>query len=370
MKTCPCMKGGTIDSAQNSGQWEDWSSWQCQRSADSCYVFRTRHCSVPDTKNCPTKGSSQLKLWEGTCPCGNVSESISTSSPPSTTTTTTVSTVATVSSTLLTTQSQPLIQTTYASHWLEWGEWDCHSVGFGCMQTRWRNCSAEDHTKCNGNRYELNSCTQNTCKDSSPDATTASPLAKWTPWGPWECHNEQIPCVLYRYRNCSTFEIDCEAKGGSNYELMTCGDMCAVPDKASTTDTSTVDISTPVTTSSNTTPFSVTYWLEWGSWDCKKQETGLCLMARTRNCSTYNPDDCEIKVTGAHYELRPCDTDICAAQSSAQWSDWFYGKCSVSCGNGTTNRLRHCSTGHDEDCAGSPFETVPCAATDCSVLEI
>ena len=47
------------------------------------------------------------------------------------------------------------------------------------------------------------------------------------------------------------------------------------------------------------------------------------------------------------------------------WSHWFEGDCSASCGNGTRERLRHCSTGRDVDCIGKAFELVPCIQSRC-----
>ncbi|XP_045180522.2 semaphorin-5B-like [Mercenaria mercenaria] len=51
----------------------------------------------------------------------------------------------------------------------------------------------------------------------------------------------------------------------------------------------------------------------------------------------------------------------------ASWSSWFSGACSVTCGAGTTTRLRRCSTGHEGDCAGKAFETVTCDAGPCPI---
>ncbi|KAH3799107.1 hypothetical protein DPMN_152710 [Dreissena polymorpha] len=49
------------------------------------------------------------------------------------------------------------------------------------------------------------------------------------------------------------------------------------------------------------------------------------------------------------------------------WSAWFETPCSVTCRNGSKNRLRHCSTGHADDCTGSHQETVPCTQHPFSV---
>ncbi|WAR26348.1 hypothetical protein MAR_012052 [Mya arenaria] len=51
--------------------------------------------------------------------------------------------------------------------------------------------------------------------------------------------------------------------------------------------------------------------------------------------------------------------------SFVAWSAWFDGDCSVTCGVGTMSRLRFCSSGHDEDCLGSPFDSYSCTKPGC-----
>jgi hypothetical protein len=51
------------------------------------------------------------------------------------------------------------------------------------------------------------------------------------------------------------------------------------------------------------------YWLEWTGWECKN--VGICLMSRTRNCSTYITNDCERKLGGEHFHVEPCKKEIC-----------------------------------------------------------
>jgi len=57
------------------------------------------------------------------------------------------------------------------------------------------------------------------------------------------------------------------------------------------------------------------------------------------------------------------DTNTLSQQA---WSSWFSAPCSVTCGNGTLTRLRHCSSGRDADCGtGSAFEAIACNARHC-----
>jgi hypothetical protein len=64
--------------------------------------------------------------------------------------------------------------------------------------------------------------------------------------------------------------------------------------------------STSQTTATFSTPYI--YWLEWTGWECKN--VTVCLMSRTRNCSTYKTDDCE-KLGRDHFHVEPCRLDIC-----------------------------------------------------------
>ncbi|XP_053387452.1 serine-rich adhesin for platelets-like [Mercenaria mercenaria] len=438
MKTCPCREGATVTTNQGNqgtGQWGDWSGWQCQKTGENCYIFRTRQCSVPDTKNCPPSGSSQLKLWEDACPCG-------------TGTTTTKSPLPTTSGV-----SNHFNTSTNVTSWLEWGAWDCHNVDFGCMQSRWRHCS-NSQIGCKGAHYELALCNQKSCTGhlntgsslGHVSSTESSIKPSWSEWGPWECHKEQITCVSYRHRNCSSgTEIDCEKNSTKAYEMSGCDVSCAnslvktttteLPDASATsvpafvtsTQTSiisavtktslaafgpssvsplftkspapqtspTAALSTVLPTSptaalSTVLPTSPTaalstapqtsptaalstvlptspptaapiYWLEWTGWDC--QETlGLCLMKNLRNCSTYNPDDCEDKLGGTHYQVHQCRKEICPANWLA-WGEWkckmgYYGACNMT-------RTRECSTGISDVCGPKSSETSPCEKQVC-----
>lgn len=56
---------------------------------------------------------------------------------------------------------------------------------------------------------------------------------------------------------------------------------------------------------------------------------------------------------------------ISFADMKPVWTQWYYGTCSVTCGNGTAVRIRKCSTGHDGDCAGTSMETTTCTEKSC-----
>ncbi|XP_052278861.1 thrombospondin-2-like isoform X2 [Dreissena polymorpha] len=77
-----------------------------------------------------------------------------------------------------------------------------------------------------------------------------------------------------------------------------------------------------------------------------------------RHCSSGHTEDC----AGTSSEVIGCQKPPCGA-----WSAWFNGQCSVTCGNGTLTRMRHCSTGHSEDCVGNSREVIDCKKTPCKV---
>ncbi|XP_053387626.1 uncharacterized protein LOC123541812 isoform X3 [Mercenaria mercenaria] len=392
--------------------WEEWSALQCSvQNGATCIIARARNCSVPTLQDCQSNEKNrEIQVWGDmkTCPCreGNMKTTTESQLP----TTTGVSRHAnTDSNTVFTTASvrNPLNTTTSVPHWLEWSAWQCHNVDFGCIQSRWRHCSNSQYG-CVGDHYELASCHQAGCTghlttDSSighvSSTDNSNKYPSWSGWGPWECHNELITCVMYRHRNCSDgYEVDCEKIGSKSYEMSQCDDSCKnslvkatttlLPDASMTSfpilrtstqapsfisvvtktsfasfDQSSVVI--PFTKSSVTTTSPITdipiYWLEWTGWDC--QETPVwCFMKNTRNCSTYNPGDCEDKLGGSHYEVHTCRTEICPAH----WLEWGEWRCKMG-KNGSCNmtRTRECSTGSTEACGLISSMSLPCERQVC-----
>ncbi|XP_052265832.1 coadhesin-like [Dreissena polymorpha] len=79
-------------------------------------------------------------------------------------------------------------------------------------------------------------------------------------------------------------------------------------------------------------------------------------------CSNTAPAFGGLNCSGASQEANTCRLARCP-----DWSPWFNGKCSGTCGNGTETRVRHCSTGHTKDCTGSSSEVVGCQMAPCGV---
>jgi hypothetical protein len=71
---------------------------------------------------------------------------------------------------------------------------------------------------------------------------------------------------------------------------------------------STESLSTSKPPASSTT--AGVHWLDWSDWKCKTVNH-ICLMSRTRNCSTHTVDDCEIKLGGVYFNTELCRAEIC-----------------------------------------------------------
>jgi len=58
---------------------------------------------------------------------------------------------------------------------------------------------------------------------------------------------------------------------------------------------------------------------------------------------------------------------LCSYLAAAAWSEWFGASagCSVTCGTGTLQRYRFCSSGRDSDCPGNPFDAITCYNPSC-----
>ena len=60
------------------------------------------------------------------------------------------------------------------------------------------------------------------------------------------------------------------------------------------------------------------------------------------------------------------ESEQCASQPCPEWEQWsFWGECSVTCGIGSTNRFRQCSTGIMADCFGDSVQQKPCFNAVC-----
>ncbi|KAH3819585.1 hypothetical protein DPMN_121324 [Dreissena polymorpha] len=105
----------------------------------------------------------------------------------------------------------------------------------------------------------------------------------------------------------------------------------------------------------STTTISPGHWSPWFNGQCSVT-CGNGTLIRMRHCSSGHTEDC----AGTSSEVIGCQKPPCGV-----WSEWFLGDCSVTCGDGTLSRMRICSSGHDEDCPGSAFDAMPCSQGPC-----
>ncbi|WAR29970.1 CADN-like protein, partial [Mya arenaria] len=96
-------------------------------------------------------------------------------------------------------------------------------------------------------------------------------------------------------------------------------------------------------------------WSSWTTWSTCSVSCDLGTITRTRSCSQPAPSIGGRACIGDTTETHECTNGPCP-----EWSHWFNGDCSVSCGTGTRERMRACSTGNNHDCAGTSYETLPC----------
>uniref|UniRef100_A0A8C5PA21 Adhesion G protein-coupled receptor B2 n=1 Tax=Leptobrachium leishanense TaxID=445787 RepID=A0A8C5PA21_9ANUR len=99
----------------------------------------------------------------------------------------------------------------------------------------------------------------------------------------------------------------------------------------------------------------------WSQWGVCSMTCGQGVQVRTRSCvsSPYGT-----LCSGPLRETRTCNNTV-ACPVEGQWLDWgSWGRCSVTCFNGTQQRNRKCNqvTG---DCRGQDTEARPCANPEC-----
>lgn len=304
VETCPCRT--------DFATWSTWGDWNCHSEASPCVQYRHRNCSSGHDTDCQLVGGSSWMMK----PCDQ-SCSVST----------TVSTTVAITVT-----------------WTTWGNWECHTDANPCMQYRLRNCSSGQIADCV--RVGGHSVMSKPCEQSCSDPIT------WNSWGDWNCHNEVNPCVLYRYRNCSSgLDVDCEGAEGKSYAMKPCDQSCSES-----------------TTVSTTVAITVT-WNTWGNWECHT-DANPCMQYRVRNCSSGHTADCEM-VGGHSVTSKPCEQS-CSVSSSVSpvvsWNPWGDWTCQFDAGQCVKFRHRPCSSGHDKDCEHTgekawDMRNIPCNET-------
>ncbi|XP_052790255.1 SCO-spondin-like isoform X2 [Mya arenaria] len=269
------------------GAWSNWLSWtQCDVTCGHGYRQRLRNCSNPE----PSDGGLDC--------VGNVTETGDCSG------------------------------TACPAFWLEWANTNCPvTCGVGHVW-RMRLCSTGHDADCIGDFGELHTC------DSGPCAVDGG----WEVWNDWS--NCDVTCGHGHKQRTRTCSNPTPAHGGHN---------CTGKDAE--------------TASCNLEKCPVDGgWEIWGDWSNCDVTCGHGNKQRIRNCSNPTPAYGGHNCIGIESETTSCDLAKCPV-----WSPWFDTGCSKTCDNGTKTRVRHCSSGHSEDCSGKFTETVHCFERHCAV---
>ncbi|XP_060594504.1 MAM and LDL-receptor class A domain-containing protein 1-like [Ruditapes philippinarum] len=204
-------------------------------------------------------------------------------------------------------------------HWLSWGSWSScsHTCGVSTKH-RTRQCSS---TICDaGQNSQTLLCHTNTCPDSG----------HWLEWGSWSsCSHTCGFSTSHRTRNCSS--STCSA-GQSHQTLLCHMNACSVNGG----------------------------WSHWSTWSKCSTSCDLGTLTRARSCTNPVPAHGGAQCSGNKTETHECSVGPCPS-----WSLWYNGQCSSSCGNGTMERIRTCSSGTNSDCPGDGKQLIPCVGTEC-----
>ncbi|XP_053376701.1 SCO-spondin-like [Mercenaria mercenaria] len=354
----------TLVSCPVDGKWADWGSWgSCSVSCSNGTSVRIRTCSNPYAeyggKQCDGSSTDVRDCLMGLC--------------------------------------------TIDGSWSAWSAW------FGCSVTcgkgtdkRYRACN--NPVPKNGGRY----C-QGSFSESMDCALVQCPVdGNWADWGSWgSCSVTCSNGTSVRIRSCSnpypkyggkqcvgnaTAVRDCFPKVctiDGNWAVWGSWGSCSVTCSNGTSERiRTCDNPKPQNGGKNCTgaPTEIVNCFEkvcpidgsWGSWTPWSRCMGDCNSGnkqRYRNCDNPMPDHGGQTCAGPPFETMNCLPKNCTTPrlpvvhqvTASSWSRWFYDTCTTTCGPGTTNRLRHCNTGHDEDCHGNAYETVTCNLGHCPV---
>lgn len=253
--------------------------------------------------------------------------------------------------------------------WAEWSDWRKCSASCGGGQTqRRRKCSSGNKDDCEGEYLEIRECNQFEC-------------ASYTEWEQWSTCSKSCGGGGERQRNRFCSSGNTEDCIGNSVEVEVCGNQncpefgewglwgrCSkscggggsrIRRRFCSTGKASDCLGDAVDTEEcgmEACPF----YLEWAQWsDCSRSCGGNGRRTRNRLCSSGRLMDCARE--GLSRESEQCATEPCPAWE--QWSLWE--PCSATCGIGSTNRYRQCSTGIMADCFGDSAQQKPCFNAVC-----
>ncbi|XP_060555370.1 mucin-2-like [Ruditapes philippinarum] len=343
----PCKNFSSVSSHDGG-----WSNWRCEEDENNvCYKIRT--CNSTIDFNCPDKSEVNIT----TCPC--------------------------------------------VAEWSPWGKWTCTQSGNICLNIRQRSCiSGFTDQTCStlpGKDFETVPCANNmTCTITNttpttqvvststkaittttqkpfnlPDATaTTAAVSLGSKYSPTKDATTNIFMV-----STISSQKPASTPAATSMSMPSSTQLEPTPSTPTTASlTMTLHQTTISTSTSSSNPLSASkptvesssayiYWFEWTGWECKN--VTICLMSRTRNCSTYNPADCEEKLEGKHFQVEPCKKEICPVT----WLEWSSWTCRIEKGGSCNKtRSRKCSTGSDAQCGFDSLQREQCDDVTCPEL--
>nr|CAB3250296.1 A disintegrin and metalloproteinase with thrombospondin motifs gon-1 [Phallusia mammillata] len=327
-ETGNCNTQRCQSSSTSQGTWGAWSAWgSCSATCGSSTRKRTRRCSgtcrtgLATSQEACTKPAcpaaarfSQWTQWSAcskTCGTGTSARSRNCIKPQG-------STARCQGSA---TGQKPCQKATCAPKrtWSSWRDWGSCSVTCGSgSQTRTRTCSAGSGPSCPGSSSDRKTCTRSACPT----------LSNWSRWS--SCSVTCGSGQQERTRSCSSGrESDCS---GSKRNTRPC----------------------------TLTACTTSRWGVWGTWSACSRSCGSGRRSRSRTCNLGNSGPtCQ----GLSVESQTCNRQTCP--SFSKWTTW--SKCSKTCGPGTRERSRRCSSGRTTDCSGEPTQSESCNDVKCTV---
>eukprot|EP00118_Oscarella_pearsei_P026045 m.309288 g.309288 ORF g.309288 m.309288 type:complete len:577 (+) comp45997_c0_seq1:262-1992(+) len=104
-------------------------------------------------------------------------------------------------------------------------------------------------------------------------------------------------------------------------------------------------------------------WSKWSTWSQCTVTCGGGRKARERLCNNPAPQNGGSKCIGKSIQSRKCAKRRCASRNWSRWTEW--SSCSATCGNGTQERYRRCTTKQSR-CKGPDAAKRRCVMPPCS----